>query len=64
MDEAKRNDGLWKLQDVAEYLGVHPNTVRNRMKDSGLPHRYVGTALRFVPDEIDEWLDQQPGRAA
>ena len=60
----KRRDGLWKLEDVASYLGVHENTVRNRMKDNGLPHSYVGTNLRFVPSEVRAWLDRQPGSRA
>lgn len=57
-------DRPWKIEEAAEYLQVSVRTVYNRMKDSGLPHRYIGRDLRFTRDDLDQWLSQQPGAAA
>lgn len=50
---------LWTVEEAAAYLHVHPNTVRNRMDDSGLPYERVGRALRFRKADLDEWLSKQ-----
>lgn len=64
MPETERNAGLWEIADVAEYLRVSERTVRRRIKEDGLPHRVIGGKLRFIPDEVGEWVDQLPGMAA
>lgn len=50
-------DRLWKINEVAEYLRVSEQTVRNRIDDSGLPYKRFGGALRFDRAEIDAWLE-------
>lgn len=50
---------LWTIEEAATYLHVHPNTVRNRIEDSGLPFERVGRALRFRKDALDAWLSKQ-----
>lgn len=52
-------DRLWSIEEAATYLHVHPNTVRNRIDDSGLPYERVGRALRFRKSALDQWLSQQ-----
>lgn len=47
------------LEDVAEYLGVHINTVYKYMKDGDRPlptFRISGRILRVKKSELDEWL--------
>ena len=67
MDTANRKtfpDRPWTIKEVSEYLQVSTRTIHNRINDSDFPHRYVGRDLRFIRGEVDEWVDQQPGRAA
>lgn len=49
-------DGLWTTADVADFLRVSPSSVRNRMEDAGLPHVYIGNALRFDPEAVRAWV--------
>ena len=43
------------IEEMADYLRCSVMTVRRRMKE-GLPHNYVGSLLRFYPDDVDEWI--------
>lgn len=52
-------DRLWTIGEVAAYLRVSEQTVRNRMNDSGLPFEKIGAATRFRREDIDTWLDGQ-----
>ena len=64
MADSERNDSLWGIDDVADFLRISDRSVRRRMKEDGLPHRWIGGKLRFIPDEVSEWVAQQPGAAA
>ena len=57
-------DRPWTIKEVADYLQVSVRTIHNRMNDSEFPHRYVGRDLRFIRDEVDAWVHEQPGQAA
>lgn len=46
-------------EDVATRLGVSISWVRKRSADGTLPHRKVGRYLRFIPSEIDAWVEKQ-----
>lgn len=63
-NERPPDDRLWTIEEAARYLHVHPNTVRNRIDDSGLPHERIGRALRFRKTDLDEWLADQPTEGA
>jgi excisionase family DNA binding protein len=52
-------DGLWEIADVAEYLKVSIDTVRNDMKLRNLPVKRIGGRLYFRRAEIDAWVDSQ-----
>lgn len=54
-------DGLWTITDLSRYLSLSESTIRKRMKDSELPHFYVGSSLRFRRDEVDAWIESQSG---
>jgi len=43
---------LWKVQDVAEFLGVSSSWVYLHVGMSDLPYRRVGALLRFFPEDV------------
>jgi len=56
---------LLTKHEVAERLGLSPETVSRMARRGELPSRMVAGRYRFDPDEIQEWLDRQrvPARA-
>jgi len=49
------DDQLWKTERVAKYLHVSPKTIFN-LRKRGLPYVQLGGAVRFVPQEIRDYL--------
>ncbi len=58
-DGTRQPDALWKIEDVAKHLAVTVPTVRNHIKTRGLPFKRVGGSLRFRPEEVTAWVDEQ-----
>ncbi|WP_067783111.1 helix-turn-helix domain-containing protein [Actinomyces vulturis] len=59
-------EGWVNLEDVAEYLSLSKDTVRNWIKDGKLPAYRAGKMYKFKISEIDQWmregrLGQEPG---
>jgi excisionase family DNA binding protein len=51
-------DPLLTTGQVAELLGVHPETVLRWTDKKGLPgYRLPGGALRYQKDAVEEWLE-------
>jgi predicted DNA-binding transcriptional regulator AlpA len=51
------NDKLWGIKDVADYLGVPVATLYQwRSHGYGPPGRRMGKHLRYVPDQVREWV--------
>jgi excisionase family DNA binding protein len=48
---------------AAELLQVHPESLRKMVREGRVPnHRFPeGRALRFMRDELLDWLASQPG---
>lgn len=44
-----------KADDVADHLGVDRATVYRWCKTTNIPHRRVGTTIRFNIAEVDAW---------
>jgi excisionase family DNA binding protein len=44
------------LEEVAEYLRVHPSTVYRLLKDRNIPAFKVGSDWRFNIDSIEKWV--------
>lgn len=44
-----------KADDVAEHLGVDRATVYRWCKTTAIPHRKVGSTIRFNLAEVDSW---------
>ena len=49
------DDQLWKTERVAKYLHVSPKTIFN-LRKRGLPYVQLGGGVRFVPQEIRDYL--------
>lgn len=50
---------LMKVGEVAEYLGLAERTIYNKVHRNEIPHKKVGTQLRFRRSEIDAWIESQ-----
>jgi excisionase family DNA binding protein len=51
---------LWTTQEVAKFLHVSLKTVFN-LRKRGLPYVQLGGAVRFVPQEIRDYLTRSRG---
>lgn len=71
MESAKNEDQLklfengisggaraWNVQDVAKYLGVSVGHIYNLKAKNKIPYRKRGKLLRFLPNEILDWLNE------
>ncbi len=52
------NDNYINLEQVAEYLGVKPITIRSWIKNpkTEIPARKIGRFWKFKKSEIDVWV--------
>lgn len=50
---------LMTIDQVAELLQVPTSWIYERTRSNKIPHRKVGTYLRFEAKEIHRWLDSQ-----
>ena len=46
---------LWKVADVAEYLGVSESWVYLHVSQGDLPYLRVGGLLRFQPADVERY---------
>ena len=64
--DVKTHEGdsdLWTTERVAKYLHVSLKTVFN-LRKKGLPYVQLGGAVRFVPQEIKDYLVNSRGLSA
>lgn len=55
------HEQCWSIVEVAEFLNVPPDSVREwRKKGYGPPARKVGKHLRWNPAQVREWFDNLP----
>lgn len=50
------NEPWSSLEEVAAYLGVNKETVRNWIKKTGMPAHRIGRLWKFKISEVDEWI--------
>ncbi len=50
---------VFTLKEVAEYLNVHPDSIRRYAKRGELPAFKIGTDWRFNKESIDQWRKAQ-----
>ena len=53
------NEKWVSLEEIAEYLGVKPPTIRGWLKKKDLPAYKVGGVWRFRYSEVNEWIKNQ-----
>lgn len=53
-----------KADEVAAHLGVDRATVYRWCKTTGIPHRRIGSTLRFNLSEVDAWSARGEAEAA
>lgn len=46
---------LLTVDETAEYLGLHPETVRKMCREQRIPRVKVGRVWRFRPADLDDW---------
>jgi excisionase family DNA binding protein len=51
------------VQGVAEYLGVHPDTIYNMVREKQIPHFRVRRRILFSVETIDAWIRNQETNA-
>jgi excisionase family DNA binding protein len=57
---AEQNDlSLYSVREVADRLGVHPETIRRLIHDGRLEAVRVGRALRVAPAALEGFLERQ-----
>lgn len=44
------------LEEVAEYIGVNKDTIRNWIKKDAIPAHKIGKLWKFKLSEIEEWI--------
>ena len=48
---------IMTTEDVAQYLRMHPATVRKHAESGEIPALRIGRVFRFRKDWIDKWLE-------
>ena len=57
------NDDRWlSVAEIAEHLGIKPETVYVWVAGKGMPAHKVGRLWKFQKPEVDEWV--RSGKAA
>ena len=54
---ALEDKAVWTVEDVAAFLDVTPDTVRDQARHGLLPARKVGKEWRFSRRAVMEWLE-------
>ena len=50
------NEPWSSLYEVASYLGVNKDTIRNWIKKSDIPAHKIGRQWKFKLSEVDAWI--------
>ena len=50
------NEKWSNLEEIAQYLGVTKDTIRNWIKKNDIPAHKIGRQWKFKISEVDEWV--------
>lgn len=54
----ERVEVLWTTSDLSLFLGIPEKTLSDwRYREKGPPFKRLGKHVRYVPDDVREWLD-------
>jgi excisionase family DNA binding protein len=56
MGSSVQNDKWTGLAEIADYIGVSKDTIRNWIKNSNMPAHKVGRLWKFKKSEVDQWI--------
>src|SRR6266496_3632412 len=52
---------LWGVRETARYLGIPASTLYQwRAKGYGPPGRRIGRYVKYLPEEVHNWVHDQP----
>jgi len=51
---------LWRVEEAADFLGIRPKTLYEWVRTDRVPYRKLGFNVRFDPEELEDWVRQQP----
>lgn len=54
--EEKKVEPWVCLEDIAEYIGVNKDTIRNWIKKTDIPAHKIGRQWKFKLSEVEEWV--------
>lgn len=52
------NKILWTIDDLSAFTGLAKQTIYNKINRKEIPYRKCGRRLRFMPDEILNWIEE------
>ena len=52
-------DQMMDIETVAEYLGLHPLTVRRLARDGEIPAFKIGRQWRVKRDLLERWIEER-----
>jgi excisionase family DNA binding protein len=58
-DSSTNGGGLYSVRQVADQLGVHPETVRRLIHDGRIEAVRIGRVLRINAGELERFLTRQ-----
>ncbi|MBQ9788435.1 MAG: helix-turn-helix domain-containing protein [Lentisphaeria bacterium] len=47
------------MADIATYIGVSKDTIRNWIKNTDMPAHKLGRLWKFKKSEIDRWISEK-----
>ena len=60
MTQSRGTDTAWTDEQVAEYLGLARQTLRNwRTQGGGPPFIKAGRSVRYRPDDVRQWQEDR-----
>lgn len=59
-----QRDPIMTVDEVAEYLSLHPLTVRRLARDGEIPAFKVGRQWRIKRELLDKWIADQSAQNA
>ena len=57
-DRSPLRGDVMDVEGVAEYLGLAPSTIYDRVRSLEIPHARIGQLIRFRKVDIDRWLGE------
>lgn len=64
MSDGNGYEGYLTVDELADEVKVSVRTVRRWLAETDIPHRRVGTVVRFKLAEVDEWMQSRQSEPA